>query len=81
MQIIGAVAVGSVLCFFVFLARISFIMLLIPPLSPVFIPSMSSMTMAIGVAFPQSILRTLWLLALDDVILSIPDLLRVSIVS
>ena len=47
MHIIGFIVTSSSFCFLVFFGLISLINVLIPPLSPLFIPSISSIIIAI----------------------------------
>ena len=56
---IGFMVTSSSRCFFVFLGRMSLISALMPPLSPLFIPSISSMTIAMRFGFFWNIEITL----------------------
>ena len=74
----GFKVTSSSFCFLVFFCLINFIKDVIPPLSPLFIPSISSITIAIFLTFPHIICNTLRFDILLLVIVSISVLLRTS---
>ena len=80
MQNIGTFEMCSDNCFLVFLGRISVIKDDIPPLSPLFIPSISSIMMAIGLRFfIWNILATFTFDILSLAMFSMTALFRISL--